>query len=117
MCGNGQGPRLELSQAAERMLLVDQDDRLFYRVDAADGRMLGGDPRWPPPGAPRDHVGRVFATPCCRVSRCAWSPHGCPTTQPQPRRPGAGAGGRNPQHRRKRLAWEILARRWCRNCC
>ena len=32
------GPQLELTQAAERILLIDPDDRLFFRVTAEDGR-------------------------------------------------------------------------------
>jgi two-component system sensor histidine kinase TctE len=37
------GPRLDLSPAAERALLVDQDDRLAFRVWSAAGQPLGGD--------------------------------------------------------------------------
>jgi two-component system, OmpR family, sensor histidine kinase TctE len=40
--GDGQ-PRLELSEAAANILLMDAQDRLFFRVDAADGTLLGGD--------------------------------------------------------------------------
>ncbi|MBC5781859.1 sensor histidine kinase N-terminal domain-containing protein [Ramlibacter sp. USB13] len=36
-------PRLQLSDAAADILLMDAQDRLFYRVDAADGTLLGGD--------------------------------------------------------------------------
>lgn len=35
--------RLELSDAAAGILLMDAQDRLFFRVDAADGTPLGGD--------------------------------------------------------------------------
>jgi two-component system sensor histidine kinase TctE len=41
---NGSGPRLEISPAAERILLVDQDDRVFYKATAPGGALLGGDP-------------------------------------------------------------------------
>lgn len=41
---NGDGPRLEMSPAAERILLVDQDDRVFYKATAPSGALLGGDP-------------------------------------------------------------------------
>jgi two-component system sensor histidine kinase TctE len=37
-------PRLELSEAAASILLMDAQDRLFFRVDAPDGTLLGGDP-------------------------------------------------------------------------
>jgi two-component system sensor histidine kinase TctE len=40
-------PRLELSQAAAAILLTDAQDRLFFRVDAADGTPIGGDPSLP----------------------------------------------------------------------
>jgi len=43
------GPRLEMSEAAARILLTDAEDRLFFRVQAADGRILGGDPALPAP--------------------------------------------------------------------
>src|SRR4029450_13344136 len=40
-------PRLELPDAAAKVLLADGQDRLFFRVDAADGTMVGGDPAVP----------------------------------------------------------------------
>jgi two-component system sensor histidine kinase TctE len=49
------GPRLDLSPAAEQALLVDQDDRLSYRVWTAAGQALGGEPalaRLEPPTRP-----------------------------------------------------------------
>jgi two-component system, OmpR family, sensor histidine kinase TctE len=36
-------PRLELSDTAANILLTDAQDHLFFRVDAADGTLLGGD--------------------------------------------------------------------------
>ncbi|MDP1535288.1 MAG: sensor histidine kinase N-terminal domain-containing protein, partial [Rubrivivax sp.] len=39
---NGDGPKLEMSPAVERILLVDQDDRLFYSVANAAGAIIGG---------------------------------------------------------------------------
>ncbi len=41
------GPRLEMSEGAARILLTDAEDRLFYRVEATDGRVLGGDTALP----------------------------------------------------------------------
>ena len=38
------GPRLDLSDAAANVLLTDAQDRLFFRIDTAEGVMLGGDP-------------------------------------------------------------------------
>lgn len=40
-------PRLELSEAVAKVLLTDAQDRLFFRVDAADGTLIGGDPAVP----------------------------------------------------------------------
>ena len=37
-------PQLQLSPAAAALLLADTQDRLFFRADAADGRLLGGEP-------------------------------------------------------------------------
>jgi two-component system, OmpR family, sensor histidine kinase TctE len=39
------GLRLEMSPAAERVLLVDEDDRLAYRVSSEAGVAIGGDVR------------------------------------------------------------------------
>lgn len=38
-----QGPQLVLTVSAERILMVDPEDRLAYRVSAEGGRMIGGD--------------------------------------------------------------------------
>ena len=74
------GPQLELTQAAERILLIDPDDRLFFRVTAEDGRALGGDPSF---AAPARHLAQgrpplCTTTPYCRASPCAlwawWAP-------------------------------------------
>jgi two-component system sensor histidine kinase TctE len=52
---NGSGPKLEISPAAERVLRIDQDDRLHYKVSTADGRFIGGDPALhrPPSARPK----------------------------------------------------------------
>jgi two-component system, OmpR family, sensor histidine kinase TctE len=51
--GDGGGPlRFEIAPAAERVLLIDEDDRLAYRVSAEDGAVIGGDARIAPPPAP-----------------------------------------------------------------
>jgi two-component system, OmpR family, sensor histidine kinase TctE len=46
--------QLQLSEAAAHVLLRDQDDLLFFRVTARDGRLLGGDATLaePPPPEP-----------------------------------------------------------------
>lgn len=43
------GPQLELSPAAERILLTDPEDKLFFKVSAEDGRRIGGDEALAPP--------------------------------------------------------------------
>ncbi|WP_170942379.1 sensor histidine kinase N-terminal domain-containing protein, partial [Noviherbaspirillum denitrificans] len=40
---DGNQPRLDLPAGTERLLMIDQDDRLFYKVTAADGSLTGGD--------------------------------------------------------------------------
>src|SRR5690606_41107975 len=55
-------PRLELSEPAARVLLTDAQDRLFFRVDAADGTLIGGDaevPRSAAGAAPRFYGDQV----------------------------------------------------------
>ncbi|GAB3770117.1 sensor histidine kinase [Ramlibacter monticola] len=45
-------PRLELSEAAASILLMDAQDHLYYRVDAGDGTVLGGDASLPKASLP-----------------------------------------------------------------
>jgi two-component system sensor histidine kinase TctE len=105
---NGQGPRLEVSPAAARMLLVNQDDQVVYRLDAADGRMLGGDPSLagPVPGndlSPRFRDTELHGIPMRMVE--AWMPYDG-SSSPDDRVRVQVAETLN---RRNRLAWEILA--------
>jgi two-component system sensor histidine kinase TctE len=44
-------PSLEIAPMTERILRVDQDDRIYYRVSSSDGRLVGGDPELAPPSA------------------------------------------------------------------
>lgn len=101
-------PKLEISEAAERILLVDQQDRLFYRVDSQDGTWIGGDRALAPraaeskPGKPLFYDAVVHGEPVRMVS--AWMPYD-----------GNGASGTVRVHvaetlnKRNRLTWEILA--------
>src|SRR6478735_6021630 len=41
---DGAGPKLEITPAAERVLLLDQDDRLAYKIWTQSGTVIGGDP-------------------------------------------------------------------------
>ena len=104
---DGGRPRLDLSESAARILLLDQDDLLYYRVFDGDGALLGGDPTMPPPasrenGRPRFYGDSVQDEPARMM--VAW----------MPAREGADA----PQvlvqvaetlHKRTRFAWEMLA--------
>lgn len=60
-------PQLQLSQAAADILLTDAQDRLFFRVDAADGTLLGGDAAIPKAQGlspePRFHDDEVHGEP------------------------------------------------------
>jgi two-component system sensor histidine kinase TctE len=47
------GPRLQIPPAVERVLFVDQDDRLFYKISTEDGKLVGGEPAIRHPAAPR----------------------------------------------------------------
>jgi two-component system, OmpR family, sensor histidine kinase TctE len=54
-------PRLELSDTAANILLMDAQDRLFFRVDAADGTLIGGDEAMPlAPGAEKAGEPRFY---------------------------------------------------------
>jgi two-component system sensor histidine kinase TctE len=57
---NGSGPNLYIPAAAERILLVDQDDRLFYKVSTEDGNVVGGEPAIRPPAAPLKRGAPIF---------------------------------------------------------
>ena len=65
-------PQLQLSQAAADILLTDGQDRLFFRVDTADGTLLGGDAGVPraqaPASEPRFFHGEVHGEPVRMVS-------------------------------------------------
>ena len=106
---SGGGPTLELSSAAEMMLLVDQDDRVAYKVWSDSGTAIGGDaaialPADPPAqdGKPLFYDGLLNGEPVRFVA--AWM-----TFQ------GAGTSGpvlvqvAETLNKRRRLAWEILA--------
>ncbi|MEJ5990934.1 sensor histidine kinase N-terminal domain-containing protein [Ramlibacter sp. PS3R-8] len=102
-------PRLELSDTAANILLTDAQDRLFFRVDDADGAMLGGDAQLPPPpartrshGEPRFYEGALRGEPVRLVAAR------------MPINETAGAPVVHVQvaetlHKRSRLAWEMMA--------
>ena len=105
---DGQRQRLDLSEAAAKVLLLDEDDLLFYRVVGEDGSVLGGDAQLPPPqraeagDQPRFYGDAVQGEPVrMMVAR-------------MPIDPGAGARYVQVQvaetlHKRTRLTWEMVA--------
>jgi two-component system sensor histidine kinase TctE len=102
-------PRLELSDAAANVLLMDAQDRLYFRVDAADGTMLGGDAALPAPPAPvrgrpepRFYGDQLHGEPVRMVAaRMAIGPDaGAPMVHVQVA---------ETLNKRTRLAWEMVA--------
>jgi two-component system sensor histidine kinase TctE len=102
-------PRLELSESAEKVLLLDQEDQLHYRLSAQDGAALGGDPELPPPaaglprnGQPHFYGATLHGQPVRMVA--AWMP--IAETAGAPRVLVQVAETLN---KRTRLAWEMVA--------
>jgi len=104
---DGPRPRLELSEAAGKILLLDPEDLLFYRVASADGTLLGGDAEMPPPpGAeraqPRFYSQVVHGKPVRMMT--AWMPGGtAPNTQMVQVQVAETLA------KRTRFAWEMVA--------
>ncbi|RYF18089.1 MAG: sensor histidine kinase [Comamonadaceae bacterium] len=97
-------PRLDLSESAAGVLLTDAQDRLFFRVDASDGTLIGGDaavPRATAGTAPRfygDHVqGEEVRVVAARMPVGATP--GAPLVQVQVA---------ETLNKRTRLAWEMV---------
>lgn len=108
---NGAGPKVDLSPAVERVLLVDQDDRLFYSVARRDGVVIGGDAALaaeagvtvpPVTSAARFRDGVLHGEPVRLVA--AWLPYDAAV----PADPVLVQVAET-RHRRQRLALEILA--------
>jgi len=99
--------RLDLSPAAENILLVDQDDRVAYRLLGPQGQHLGGDAALSAAalagnGNPRFYPGRLAGEDVRVVD--AWMPVDERATSPRVRVLVAET-----LHKRTRLAWEMLA--------
>lgn len=106
---NGTGPRLDLSPAAERILLVDQEDRLFIKITSAAGGVIGGDPDIAPPpaalakqGKPVSYDAVLHGLPV-RVT-AAWLPY-----EEGPQSPRVLVQVAETLNKRQRLAWDIMA--------
>lgn len=103
----GGRPLLDLSEAAGRVLLHDQDDQLHFRVLADDGRLLGGDAAIPPAAATQDHKAHFYAAqvrgePVRMMS--AWMTVG-PTAAPALVQVQVA----ETLNKRSRFAWEMVA--------
>jgi two-component system sensor histidine kinase TctE len=105
---DGNRPRLDLSEAARNILLLDQEDLLFYRVVGEDGATLGGDAEMPPPqraaepGKPRVYRDTVRGEPVRML--VAWMPVGADAATPKVLVQVAET-----LNKRTRLAWEMVA--------
>ncbi|MCB1994290.1 MAG: sensor histidine kinase N-terminal domain-containing protein [Rhodoferax sp.] len=107
---NGAGPMVDMTPAVERVLLVDQDDRLFYSVKRRDGVLIGGDAALAAPGPATETI-----TPAARFGDAIL--HGEPVRQVALWLPYDTAATADPvlvqvaetRNRRQRLALEILA--------
>ena len=104
---DGLQPRLDLSEAAGNILLLDQDDLLFYRVASEDGKALGGDEEMPPPrpgdpASPRFYRDTVRGEPVRML--VASMPIGG-----NPEAPMVQVQVAETLHKRTHLAWEMLA--------
>ncbi len=105
---NGGGPKLNLSPAAERILLVDPDDRLFMKITSATGAVIGGDADIPPPpalgrsGRPVSYDAVLHGLPV-RVT-AAWLPY-----EEGPQAPSVLVQVAETLNKRQRLAWDIMA--------
>jgi two-component system sensor histidine kinase TctE len=102
-------PRLELSETAANILLMDAQDRLFFRVDGADGTMLGGDAQLPAPssrpranGEPRFYEDRLRGEPVRMIS--AQMP-----INETANAPVVHVQVAETLNKRSRLAWEMVA--------
>lgn len=97
-------PRLDLSESAANVLLTDAQDRLFFRVDAADGAQIGGDaavPRAAAGPAPRFYGDRVHGEEVRVVA--ARMPLGA-----TPGAPLVQVQVAETLNKRTRLAWEMV---------
>ncbi|CAN7154252.1 sensor histidine kinase N-terminal domain-containing protein [Variovorax sp. LjRoot84] len=104
---DGTRPRLELSEVAANILLLDQEDQLFYRVVGEDGANLGGDAQLPPPRVEKtakpDFYGDVVRGEPVRMM-VAWMPIG-PDAGP----PLVLVQVAETLNKRARFTWEMVA--------
>ncbi|MBT2336246.1 sensor histidine kinase N-terminal domain-containing protein [Variovorax paradoxus] len=105
---DGTRPRLDLSEAAGNILLLDQEDLLFYRVLGEDGTALGGDAEMPPPPRGEDSAKPRFYRDVVRGEPVrmlvAWMPVGT-----KPEAPRVRVQVAETLHKRTHLAWEMVA--------
>jgi two-component system sensor histidine kinase TctE len=104
---DGPRPRLELSEQAAKILLLDPDDLLFYSVFSEDGTLLGGNaampiPRPGVPTSPGFQSGIVHGKPVRLMT--AWMAAGT-----QPNAPLVQVQVAETLVKRTRFAWEMVA--------
>jgi two-component system, OmpR family, sensor histidine kinase TctE len=101
-------PRLELSDTAANILLMDAQDHLFFRVDAADGTLLGGDETLPlapavqKAGEPRFYPDEVRGQPVRMIAAQM-------AIDEQPGAPVVRVQVAETLNKRTRLAFEMVA--------
>ena len=103
----GARPRLELSEAAANILLLDPDDQLYYRVVSEDGTELGGNAQMPAPrmdksAQPYFYGDAVHGEPVRMMA--AWMPLGGDAGPPLVLVQVAET-----LHKRTRFTWEMVA--------
>ena len=103
------GPRFEMSSAVERVLLTDQDDRVFYKVATRGGVVIGGDTtlqsptlKFPGGDKPLTYDSMLHGAPVRVVA--SWMP---PDDDRSSERVLVQVA--ETLNKRNRLAWEILA--------
>jgi two-component system sensor histidine kinase TctE len=103
------GPKFEMSPAVERVLLTDQDDRVFYTVTTQNGVLIGGDTAlqaptlaFPKDDKPLAYDTLLHDTPVRVVA--SWMPLGDDRASSRVLVQVAET-----LNKRNRLAWEILA--------
>lgn len=104
---DGAAPRLEMSEAAANVLLLDQEDSLYYRVVSEGGQLLGGNADMPAPqveksAKPFFHAAQVRGEPVRMM--VAWMPLGADAGPPLVLVQVAET-----LNKRSRFTWEMLA--------
>jgi two-component system sensor histidine kinase TctE len=101
-------PRLELTPSAQRILLVDAEDEVFFRISTTDGRTLGGEPQLALPAAIVPREGRTVFYPAQLQGRPLRAAAFWATVADGPPQARVLVQVAETLNKRKRLAWDIL---------